>query len=85
MLLCHKMTAGCDSHLHPHKAGNNILSVVPKYFNFRASTNDSKPKSPAVITQRLIKLMVAMLEAYASDDRRHVDYARIAASEEFRR
>jgi hypothetical protein len=29
--------------------------------------------------------MVAILEAYASDDRRHVDYARITASEEFRR
>ncbi|KAF3327998.1 hypothetical protein FCM35_KLT06604 [Carex littledalei] len=58
---------------------------VPKYFNFRASTNDNKPKSPNVIGRRLTKLMVAMLEAYASDDRCHVDYARIAASEEFRR
>lgn len=58
---------------------------VPKYFNFRASTNDNKPKSPVVISQRLTKLMVAMLEAYASDDRRCVDYGHIAASEEFRR
>ncbi|KAJ4777443.1 hypothetical protein LUZ62_061700 [Rhynchospora pubera] len=58
---------------------------VLKYFNFRMSTNDNKPKSPAVIGQLLTKLMVAMLESYASDDRHHVDYARIAVSEEFRR
>lgn len=29
--------------------------------------------------------MSAILEAYASDDRRHVDYAAISKSEEFRR
>lgn len=29
--------------------------------------------------------MTAILEAYASDDRRHVDYYRIEKSEEFRR
>ncbi|KAJ3682317.1 hypothetical protein LUZ60_014890 [Juncus effusus] len=58
---------------------------ILKYFNFRASTNDSKAKSPAVIGQRLTKLMLAMLESYASQDKQHVDYTRIASSEEFRR
>ena len=33
----------------------------------------------------MTKIMLAILEAYASDDRRHLDYSRIAASEEFRR
>jgi hypothetical protein len=33
----------------------------------------------------MTKIMVAILEAYASDDCRRVDYARVAASEEFRR
>lgn len=59
--------------------------AIPKCFNFIGATNDNEPKSASVIGHRLTKLMSAMLEAYASDDRRHLDYARIAASEEFRR
>ncbi|CAN6299058.1 unnamed protein product [Urochloa humidicola] len=59
--------------------------AVPKYYNFRGSTNDGEPKPAATIGHRMTKIMLAILEAYASDDRRHLDYSRIAASEEFRR
>lgn len=59
--------------------------AVPKYYNFRGSTNDGEPKPAAAVGQRMTKIMVAILEAYASDDRRRLDYARVAASEEFRR
>ncbi|CAM0956760.1 unnamed protein product [Alopecurus aequalis] len=59
--------------------------AVPKYYNFRGSTNDGEPKPAAAVGQRMTKIMVAILEAYASDDRRRIDYGRIAASEEFRR
>ncbi|KAJ1295132.1 hypothetical protein BS78_01G200100 [Paspalum vaginatum] len=59
--------------------------AVPKYHNFRGSTNDGKPKPAAAVGQRMTRIMLAILEAYASDDRRHLDYSRIAASEEFRR
>ncbi|KAK8529132.1 hypothetical protein V6N13_102066 [Hibiscus sabdariffa] len=54
-------------------------------FNFRTAVNDSEPKSPSFLADRLAKLMFAILEAYASDDRHHVDYYRIGKSEEFRR
>ncbi|XP_010918370.1 uncharacterized protein [Elaeis guineensis] len=59
--------------------------AITKCFNFRGSTNDNEPKPAAVVGQRLAKLMSAILEAYASDDRRHLDYGRISTSEEFRR
>ncbi|XP_077247035.1 glutaredoxin-like protein [Tasmannia lanceolata] len=59
--------------------------TIPKCFNFRGSTNDEEPKLAAVVGRKLTKLMSAILEAYASDDRRHLDYARISTSEEFRR
>jgi hypothetical protein len=59
--------------------------AVPKYYNFRGSTNDGEPRPAAAIGQRMTRIMLAILEAYASDDRRHLDYGRIAASEEFRR
>ncbi|KAJ6903353.1 hypothetical protein NC651_020755 [Populus alba x Populus x berolinensis] len=52
---------------------------------FGGSTNDSEPKPAVVVGQRLNKIMSAILESYASDDRRHVDYAGISKSEEFRR
>ncbi|KAB5544941.1 hypothetical protein DKX38_013053 [Salix brachista] len=58
---------------------------VPKCYNFRGSTNDSEPKPAVVVGQTLHKIMSAILESYASDDRRHVDYAGISKSEEFRR
>ncbi|KAG0457368.1 hypothetical protein HPP92_022525 [Vanilla planifolia] len=58
---------------------------IPKCFNFRGATNDEEPKPAVVIGQRLTKLMSAILESYASEDRRRLDYARIGASEEFRR
>ncbi|KAG8092008.1 hypothetical protein GUJ93_ZPchr0012g19720 [Zizania palustris] len=60
--------------------------AVPRYYNFiRGSTNDGEPKPAAAVGERMTKIMVAILEAYASDDRLHLDYSRIAASEEFRR
>lgn len=58
---------------------------IPKCFNFRGSINDSEPKPATLIGQRLTKIMTAILESYASDDRRHVDYTGISNSEEFRR
>ncbi|KAL5225465.1 hypothetical protein ABZP36_012104 [Zizania latifolia] len=60
--------------------------AIPRYYNvIRGSTNDGEPKPAAAVGERMTKIMVAILEAYASDDRRHLDYSRIAASEEFRR
>ncbi|XP_022726447.1 uncharacterized protein LOC111282574 [Durio zibethinus] len=53
--------------------------------NFRNSTNDSEPKSASFLADRLTKLMSAILEAHASDDRCHVNYYAISKSEEFRR
>lgn len=58
---------------------------IPKCFNFRGSINDSQPKPAAMIGQRLTKIMSAILESYASDDRHRVDYVGISKSEEFRR
>ncbi|KAA8529947.1 hypothetical protein F0562_034449 [Nyssa sinensis] len=58
---------------------------IPKCFNFRGSTNDSEPKSAAMVSQRLAKIMSALLESYASEDRCHLDYLGISNSEEFRR
>ena len=59
--------------------------LIPKCFHFRGSINDSEPKPATVIGQRLTKIMTAILESYASDDRRHVDYTGISNIEEFRR
>ncbi|XP_042479973.1 uncharacterized protein LOC122060927 [Macadamia integrifolia] len=58
---------------------------IPKCFNFRGSTNDSEPKPAAVVSQKLTKIMTAILESYASEDRSHVNYMGISNSEEFRR
>ncbi|XP_015895791.3 uncharacterized protein LOC107429595 [Ziziphus jujuba] len=58
---------------------------IPKCFNFRGTINDCEPKPAAKIGEKLTKIMSAILEAYASDDRRHVDYIGISNSEEFRR
>ncbi|CAI8605322.1 unnamed protein product [Vicia faba] len=58
---------------------------IPKCFNFRGTTNDSEPKNAATVCDRLTKIMYAILESYASEDRRRVDYVAISKSEEFRR
>lgn len=58
---------------------------IPKCYNFRGCTNDSEPKAAIFLGQELRKIMSAILEAYASDDRYHVDYLGISRSEEFRR
>ncbi|KAK3222388.1 hypothetical protein Dsin_009413 [Dipteronia sinensis] len=54
-------------------------------YNFRGSTNDNEPKTAVLVGQRLAKIMSAILESYASNDRSHVDYGNITRSEEFRR
>ncbi|KAL2541186.1 glutaredoxin-related [Abeliophyllum distichum] len=58
---------------------------IPKCHNFRGSVNDSEPKNAATVSQRLTRIMSAILESYASDDRRHLDYVGIRNSEELRR
>ncbi|MCL7043180.1 hypothetical protein MKW94_026441 [Papaver nudicaule] len=58
---------------------------IPKSFNFRGSTNDCDPKPAIEVGEKLTKLMFAILESYASEDRRHLDYTGIRNSEEFRR
>ncbi|KAF6160736.1 hypothetical protein GIB67_035937 [Kingdonia uniflora] len=58
---------------------------VPRSYNFRGSTNDCEPKPAATVFQKLTKIMSAILESYASEDRRHVNYTGISNSEEFRR
>lgn len=58
---------------------------IPRCYNFRGSTNDLEPKSATLISQKLAKLMSAILESYASEDGCHLDYLGISNSEEFRR
>ncbi|KAI3982945.1 hypothetical protein MKX01_010428 [Papaver californicum] len=58
---------------------------IPKSFNFRGSTTDCEPKPAIEVGEKLTKLMFAILESYASEDRRHLDYTGIRNSEEFRR
>ncbi|GAA0138754.1 hypothetical protein LIER_00439 [Lithospermum erythrorhizon] len=58
---------------------------IPKCYNFRGSVNDVEPKDASILSQTLSKLMTAILESYASDDRHHVNYVGISNSEEFRR
>ncbi|GMI99825.1 hypothetical protein like AT3G11920 [Hibiscus trionum] len=58
---------------------------IMECFNFRISTNDCEPKLASFLADRLSKLMSAILEAYASDNRLHVNYHAINKSEEFRR
>lgn len=58
---------------------------IPKCYNFRGSVSDLEPKTAAALSQRLTCIMSAILESYASDDRRRLDYVGISNSEEFRR
>jgi len=58
---------------------------IPRCFNFRGSPTDSEPKPASIISHRLAKIMSAVLESYASEDRLHLDYVGISNSEEFRR
>ncbi|KAH1033922.1 hypothetical protein AAZX31_20G004900 [Glycine max] len=88
----------CKKHFIHHVFGENDFEegnhfyrflehepLISKCFNFRGSTNDSEPKAAAAVCDRLTKIMCAILESYASEDRRHVDYMAISKSEEFRR
>lgn len=58
---------------------------VSKSFNFRGSIDDKEPESAAMIGEKLMKIMSAILESYASEDRCCLDYLAISNSEEFRR
>ncbi|RAL54607.1 hypothetical protein DM860_001735 [Cuscuta australis] len=58
---------------------------IPKCYNFRGSTNDSEPQASAALGLKLSQIMSAILETYASEDRRRLDYTGISNSEEFRR
>ncbi|CAI9096929.1 OLC1v1033193C1 [Oldenlandia corymbosa var. corymbosa] len=58
---------------------------ILKCYNFRGATNDTEPKAAALLNLRLMRIMSAILEAYASDDHKHLDYVKISKSEEFRR
>ncbi|CAN1297702.1 hypothetical protein LINPERPRIM_LOCUS23559 [Linum perenne] len=58
---------------------------IPKLYNFRVAMNDRNPKPVVDVGKRLYKVMSAIVESYASDDRLHVDYDGISKSEEFRR
>ncbi|KAM0002878.1 putative DEP domain, glutaredoxin, Thioredoxin-like superfamily [Helianthus debilis subsp. tardiflorus] len=58
---------------------------IPLCYNFRGSTNDREPKFATLISQKLGKIMSAILESYASEDGCYLDYLGISNSEEFRR
>ncbi|KAK9076251.1 hypothetical protein SSX86_004584 [Deinandra increscens subsp. villosa] len=60
-------------------------AFIPRCYNFRGSTNDLEPKAASLISQKLAKIMSAVLESYASEDGCHLDYLGISNSEEFRR
>ncbi|XP_047330750.1 uncharacterized protein LOC124934290 [Impatiens glandulifera] len=60
-------------------------SFILKCFNHRGVPNDFEPKSAASVSSKLTKIMWAILESYASEDRHHLDYMGISNSEEFRR
>ncbi|XP_027362477.1 uncharacterized protein LOC113870077 [Abrus precatorius] len=88
----------CKKHFIHHVLGENDFEegnhfyrflehepFISKCFNFRGATNDSEPKAAAAVCDRLTKIMYAILESYASEDRRRVDYVAISKSEEFRR
>ncbi|KAL1292251.1 hypothetical protein HN51_060708 [Arachis hypogaea] len=89
----------CQKHFIHHVLGENDFEegnnnfyrflehepFITKCFNFRGATNDSEPKAAAELCDRITKIMSAILESYASDDRKHVDYVAISKSEEFRR
>ncbi|KAL8172312.1 hypothetical protein V2J09_024116 [Rumex salicifolius] len=58
---------------------------ISKCYNFRGSIDEMNPQSASDITRKLSKIMSAILESYASEDRRFLDYTSISNSEEFRR
>lgn len=87
-----------EKHFIHHVFGNNEFEdgnhfyrflehepFIPRCFNFRGSPNDGEPKPASIVSHRLAKIMSAVLESYASEDRRHLDYVGISNSEEFRR
>nr|GEX68214.1 glutaredoxin-related protein [Tanacetum cinerariifolium] len=58
---------------------------IPRCYNFRGSTNNLEPKDAKIVSQRLAKIMSAILKSYASEDGCHLDYLGISKSEEFQR
>ncbi|XP_020972043.1 uncharacterized protein LOC107627879 isoform X1 [Arachis ipaensis] len=76
---------------HDFEEGNHVYRFlehepfIESCYNFRDATNYNEPKSAAVVADRLTKIMYAILESYASDDRQYIDYDAVRQSEEFRR
>eukprot|EP00246_Nothoceros_aenigmaticus_P011423 TRINITY_DN3105_c0_g1_i1.p1 TRINITY_DN3105_c0_g1~~TRINITY_DN3105_c0_g1_i1.p1 ORF type:complete len:611 (-),score=131.46 TRINITY_DN3105_c0_g1_i1:1000-2832(-) len=59
--------------------------VQSKCLNFTGATNDLEPRSCKDVGNDLKKLILAMYDAYVSEDGKHVDYEGISKSEEFKR
>ncbi|GER30095.1 hypothetical protein STAS_06012, partial [Striga asiatica] len=60
-------------------------AFIPKCYNFRGVVNDCEPKAAACVSQKLGCLMSAIVETYAFDGGRNLDFVGISKSEEFRR
>eukprot|EP00252_Welwitschia_mirabilis_P004077 TRINITY_DN14268_c0_g1_i1.p1 TRINITY_DN14268_c0_g1~~TRINITY_DN14268_c0_g1_i1.p1 ORF type:complete len:794 (-),score=167.22 TRINITY_DN14268_c0_g1_i1:557-2938(-) len=69
------------NHLYRFMEHDPIIST--RCFNFMGATNDLKPRSLTEISSRLRRLIMAIYEAYISEDGKHIDYKGIGASEEF--
>ncbi|KAG0477941.1 hypothetical protein HPP92_012660 [Vanilla planifolia] len=59
--------------------------VMTQCYNFPSGTIDVQPKPITEIASSLRLLSYAIIEAYVSEDGRHIDYKSIHASEEFKR
>lgn len=59
--------------------------VLSKCLNFTGATNDLEPRSCKEVGDDLRKLILAIYDAYVTEDGKHVDYEAIAKSEEFKR
>ncbi|XP_073010680.1 uncharacterized protein [Typha latifolia] len=59
--------------------------IMAQCYNIPRGTIDVKPKPVVEIASRLRVLSYAIIEAYVSEDGRHVDYKSIHDSEEFKR
>ncbi|CAA6673416.1 unnamed protein product [Spirodela intermedia] len=75
----------CRKHFIHHVSREKEFEDGYHLYRLLEHDPDSEPKSAVAVGRHLTKLMWAILEAYASDDRRYLDYGRISASEEFRR
>uniref|UniRef100_A0A0R0EJD4 Uncharacterized protein n=3 Tax=Glycine subgen. Soja TaxID=1462606 RepID=A0A0R0EJD4_SOYBN len=76
-VILRKETTSIDSLTTNRLSPNALTSVVPLMIVNR--------RLRLQCVDRLTKIMCAILESYASEDRRHVDYVAISKCEEFRR